>query len=528
MSCKNFLYDEKKDILYIMVYELGKGASSKVWYGLEIEKFHFKMKNKEILKMNPRALKIHNESSYHEGMTETEISKLFLESNKKKSPYINYPLNYFIYDESIVIIVYELAIGSLYDVIKMFDRKLPLDFVYKIIPQLVAPINLVHNEGYIFTDIKPENYLLMGLNKIQSDICEWANKYSLGNRLRKVSGIKKFKVSNVYDNDINEPLKIFIKSLSKKFKLKQNIIYEDSDDSDDYNSSNNSENYDSENEDNNDYEQNLTEDNVSLYSFYSCISDAENEDDYDVVSSYDSRNDEYFNYYDNFHTKSIITHLFEYKKNKLDEKKNTNEKKSIKLNKKKYPIWLLENPKIKLTDFGMIKHISESKCSVQTRYYRAPEVIIGLDYDYNIDLWSLGCTIYDLLFGDVLFYTCKNELIYKYDLDLVHIKMIFEKINEQEQKKLINMISTSNRKLHFLNKYECLNYFSELKSQPIENDIYCNVDDDINLNVKSVLNIDNITTIQSQKTDIRFINILSFIIGLLKINPLERDIKWKG
>ena len=40
---------------------------------------------------------------------------------------------------------------------------------------------------------------------------------------------------------------------------------------------------------------------------------------------------------------------------------------------------------------------------VQSRSYRAPEVILGCKYDYKIDIWSLGCIIGELYTGNVLF-----------------------------------------------------------------------------------------------------------------------------
>nr|GFB90874.1 protein kinase superfamily protein [Tanacetum cinerariifolium] len=40
---------------------------------------------------------------------------------------------------------------------------------------------------------------------------------------------------------------------------------------------------------------------------------------------------------------------------------------------------------------------------VQSRSYRAPEVILGLPYDQKVDLWSLGCILAELASGDVLF-----------------------------------------------------------------------------------------------------------------------------
>ncbi|XP_042025965.1 dual specificity tyrosine-phosphorylation-regulated kinase 2-like [Salvia splendens] len=40
---------------------------------------------------------------------------------------------------------------------------------------------------------------------------------------------------------------------------------------------------------------------------------------------------------------------------------------------------------------------------VQSRSYRAPEVMLGLPYDHKIDLWSLGCILAELYSGEVLF-----------------------------------------------------------------------------------------------------------------------------
>lgn len=40
---------------------------------------------------------------------------------------------------------------------------------------------------------------------------------------------------------------------------------------------------------------------------------------------------------------------------------------------------------------------------VQTRSYRAPEIILGCPYTEKIDIWSLGCIIAELFTGQVLF-----------------------------------------------------------------------------------------------------------------------------
>lgn len=38
-----------------------------------------------------------------------------------------------------------------------------------------------------------------------------------------------------------------------------------------------------------------------------------------------------------------------------------------------------------------------------SRFYRAPEIILGMPYEYAIDMWSIGCTLYELYTGKILF-----------------------------------------------------------------------------------------------------------------------------
>ena len=59
---------------------------------------------------------------------------------------------------------------------------------------------------------------------------------------------------------------------------------------------------------------------------------------------------------------------------------------------------------VKVIDFGSSCFIHDHLSSyVQSRSYRAPEVILGCKYDYKIDIWSLGCILAELLSGYVLF-----------------------------------------------------------------------------------------------------------------------------
>ncbi|KAK1309056.1 Serine/threonine-protein kinase AFC2 [Acorus calamus] len=59
---------------------------------------------------------------------------------------------------------------------------------------------------------------------------------------------------------------------------------------------------------------------------------------------------------------------------------------------------------VKVIDLGSSCFETDHLCSyVQSRSYRAPEVILGLAYDKKIDIWSLGCILAELCTGNVLF-----------------------------------------------------------------------------------------------------------------------------
>ena len=63
-------------------------------------------------------------------------------------------------------------------------------------------------------------------------------------------------------------------------------------------------------------------------------------------------------------------------------------------------------PEVRLIDFGSSCTVGESMYTyIQSRYYRAPEVVLELPYDTKIDVWSLGCVLYELYTGDPLFRT---------------------------------------------------------------------------------------------------------------------------
>ena len=64
------------------------------------------------------------------------------------------------------------------------------------------------------------------------------------------------------------------------------------------------------------------------------------------------------------------------------------------------------NYAVKLIDFGAATWLTKDHSSlIQTRFYRAPEVIIESKWDEKADLWSVGCIMLEMYLGRLVFDT---------------------------------------------------------------------------------------------------------------------------
>ncbi|RYZ70859.1 MAG: hypothetical protein EOP05_12695, partial [Proteobacteria bacterium] len=62
------------------------------------------------------------------------------------------------------------------------------------------------------------------------------------------------------------------------------------------------------------------------------------------------------------------------------------------------------SPIIKIIDFGSACDERQTVYTyIQSRFYRSPEVLLGLPYSAAIDMWSLGCIVVELFLGLPLF-----------------------------------------------------------------------------------------------------------------------------
>ncbi|CAG9313737.1 unnamed protein product [Blepharisma stoltei] len=63
-----------------------------------------------------------------------------------------------------------------------------------------------------------------------------------------------------------------------------------------------------------------------------------------------------------------------------------------------------ETIRIKIADLGNACWVNRHFATeIQTRQYRSPEVILGIDYNATADVWSFACMLFELLTGDFLF-----------------------------------------------------------------------------------------------------------------------------
>ena len=63
-----------------------------------------------------------------------------------------------------------------------------------------------------------------------------------------------------------------------------------------------------------------------------------------------------------------------------------------------------KSSEVKLIDFGVARYIgTHTDPYIQSRFYRAPEVMLGLPYSSPVDMWSFGCLVCELLTGKPVF-----------------------------------------------------------------------------------------------------------------------------
>jgi serine/threonine-protein kinase PRP4 len=70
---------------------------------------------------------------------------------------------------------------------------------------------------------------------------------------------------------------------------------------------------------------------------------------------------------------------------------------------------------IKICDLNSAIPVDESIVSedVVSRFYRAPEIILGCPFNTQIDVWAAGCTLFEIYTGQFLFPGSSNNQMLK-------------------------------------------------------------------------------------------------------------------
>ena len=428
---------------YALIDKIGYGSYSSVWlaYSINDNKYY--------------AIKIQNAEDYDEGVLELRILRKIKELNNEKMIHMIEGFEVIkrenvkkkikkgkkIYIKKVtevrkfICMVLPLMAGSVYSLIKEGKYKNGLDdnLMINCISTLLSSVYELHNKLKVcHTDLKPENMLISGMSVKVSELIDDYSKINL---------------KDLYDSKLS--LELNKKNWNpessnykkKVRKLKTKILKEC---------------------------HNSILDNMIILSE---DLDSECNSIYESDESSDSE--------------SKISD------DKISESESESESSSIKRDNNfsviddKY----LDNCKVVLTDFGSnlkIKDLEDDE--IQTRYYRAPEVILKLNYTEKIDIWSIGCILYEIYTGTILFDPDKDK---DFSRDFHHLFLIEEICGDIP----VDLIKKCPRKKDFFKK-------SKLNCSKERNQI----DLDELINKKSQLNQ----------------LVLSLIKKCLIINPLNR------
>ncbi|XWS72582.1 hypothetical protein CRYUN_Cryun02cG0052200 [Craigia yunnanensis] len=158
--------------------------------------------------------------------------------------------------------------------------------------------------------------------------------------------------------------------------------------------------------------------------------------------------------------------------------------------------YLPKSSAIKLIDFGSTAFDNQNHSSiVSTRHYRAPEIILGLGWSYQCDLWSVGCILLELCTGEALFQTHEN---------LEHLAMMERVLGPIPE----HMIRRANRGAEkYFRRGTRLNWPEGAVSRE---------------SIRAVKKLDRLKNMVSQHVESSRYSLADLLDGLLKYDPSER------
>jgi len=153
-----------------------------------------------------------------------------------------------------------------------------------------------------------------------------------------------------------------------------------------------------------------------------------------------------------------------------------------------------ESVTYKVADLGnacwIEKHFSDD---IQTRQYRGPETIINAGYETSADIWSLACMIFELMTGDYLFDPKASE---EYPRDEDHLALFVELLGPMPKP----LVARGRRSQTYFNRAGDLRHIKSLRFWGLE----------------------EVLQQKYHMHPIEAINLASFLLPMLRLNPSER------
>ena len=368
-------------------------------------------------------------------------SEILKKGNPKDHTQILHLLNSFIYhgqNGKHFCLVFEIMGMSLADIIKKFNYKgIPLPYVRIITKQILIGLDYLHRFcGVIHTDLKPENIWIC-LTKSQIDEINKTGKFDNNFHAQKEK-IKDENNSSVEQSIIENKSNSKKKKKKKKKKAKPKYkLYEHSKltqklkeigfNEDDFN------NYNTNNLIERPKVQSIPK---KTFHYFDLNKEDPKENDSQIESEYELNIMDYSKSLKKYLTeKKKIKNDYEYRIKYMIKDKiilNVNdEKKQLELitslQKDLYQLFLDidENIRVKICHFGNACYLNHhfSK-DIQTRQYRAPEIILGVNYNETVDIWSLACIVFEMVTGEYLFEPRQKEKSFSKDDD--HLAQFIE------------------------------------------------------------------------------------------------------